>query len=140
MSGLVDYLRARLDEEEQRERSKVTTIADAPSAEVEMSSGGVMSCYLNGFPHRPEFAIPWKEYVAQYCVSVPDAAALADIAAKRALIGDAVFAVQNSDRWGDDESPGAARAHGYATFAEKALETLAQVYADRDDFDPAWRK
>jgi hypothetical protein len=109
MSDLVEFLRARLDEDEDIARRAAFGWGSTWTTENDV---------LN----------EWSAHLARN----DPARVLADIAAKRAIVGH----VEAMDH-------GGARAHEqfrqWEVSGEEILCHLAAVYADHPDYDPAWR-
>jgi hypothetical protein len=83
---IVEFLEARITEDEEREARK---FRDKPGAlagyTVTSTSEGEFGVALNGSTERPRF-MSIAEYVERFCEPAPDVRMLAECAAKRAII------------------------------------------------------
>jgi len=127
MSDLVEFLRARLDEDQRAAQAvphrgpfRLRPGADAIWVD---SADDTLTVALVPIP---------AEAMAGHIARHDPARVLADIAAKRAVIGH----IEAMDH-------GGARAHEqfrqWEVSGEDILCHLAAVYADHPDYDPAWR-
>lgn len=131
----LDYLRARLDEEEAQARRAIAEPDDdgvwsdeRPYEHSAMVTGAGITIYDEG-GHSPQQA--W--HIAYW----DPARVLAEIAAKRQIIclyQEAMAADQNRMEGYEIHEN-----EGERSIIHHVVIALVQVYADRDDFDPAWR-
>jgi hypothetical protein len=109
--SLVEFLRARLDEQEAWNKSGDFTSID--------------NCQECAFGEQPE---------SPYSTAL----LLADIAAKRAIIRNAKVQLAWADQRPDDD-PNVERIDGAATVNESVLEYLALPHADHPDYREEWK-
>lgn len=131
MSGLVDYLRARLDEEE--DAAKRAAFGWGAEWTARDASEGDCPWAVVDAAGKRDAVVSEDLDVIQHCAIHDPARVLADIAAKRAALDHAQRRCAAADNSNDPAD------HLVAGGALEVMERLAQVYADRDDFDPTWR-
>ena len=131
MSELVDYLLARLDEEEDAAKRAGFGWGADWAAEDRFTDGYEYAVIV---AQGSIDAVTSEDGDVVRHIAIHDPArVLAEIAAKRAVLDHAERRCSDAATSGD---PSACLIAGGVL---EAVERLAQVYAGRDDFDPAWR-
>jgi Family of unknown function (DUF6221) len=127
MADLVEYLRARLDEEQMRadpgpEPVEPEALIPEWSAWYELHEE--WQGRRNEQPHERDCAYRMIEFNEDCDCGYPGGV-LADIAAKRAILD---LWERREGKWSGDFDQD-----------DELLRAMAQAYAYRDDFDPAWK-
>lgn len=136
MSGIVDFLEARLREDEMYAVHATNAGSHWHSG---MVGGGEVQVYdAIGTPlARPVGA--WSAEIGMHIAHFDPARALAEIAAKRCII--ATYRNWSApESWGPNEGRVRTDAYAYATQTElrNAIYVLAQPYHEHPDFQPGW--
>jgi len=119
MSAETEYLLARYAEDE--------AVAREVQEKVRPNDRGRVDYYEDASGSAA--SIIWDVDYDQGGYTITAARALADIAAKRAIVGILAEGWPDEDRY----------TMGWQDAADVAVKALLQPYADREDFDPAWR-
>jgi hypothetical protein len=129
---LVDFLRARLDEDEALAR-------EAPPGPWHIGNAVDPSqpCSVHTFPGVRLVADGLNWLVAEHIARQNPARALAEVEAKRAVIRDFEFAELALSPAEPGTSPHDLMA-GAANTLKRTLRLFARVYRNHRDFDPAW--
>lgn len=138
MSGIVEFLTARLDEDEQDAKDAASRRGPHWLAEEYRDDGWGVSrdraVIASGKPIVTEDNDYSSAMTIDHIARHDPARVLADVAAKRAIVDEYMAAVRSVAEYPDDRS---------AIMAEwsfkRAVRRLAQPHADHPDFDPAWK-
>jgi hypothetical protein len=126
--GLVEWLRAQLDEDERLAREATVDVPAEPDA------SGVWP----GWPWSPgdTSGLPW----VQHCMRHDPARVLAEVQSKRLILEAAVDAASRRLYYErDGEEPFAAESVGFDEAMTKVLRLLALPYQDRPGYLEQWR-
>lgn len=144
MTGLVEFLTARLDEDERIARTAIAgPWAVAPNGEVyapgfdrevQLSRGKFMTEHLYVTSDSEGLSASVLEEEAVHIARHNPARVLAEVAAKRSLIGEIEsYEAKIEGEWGSGLA-----GSGFGDW-ESALRFLAAPYADHPEFDESWR-
>ena len=137
MGDLIEFLRERLDEEE------ATAVEAGPApwcwsgldGDYPTLDSGTDACILTAWVHGDDGGIVVERPDAAHIAYWDPARVLAEVAAKRAIIDGLSVFESRLDL--DGEPVGMIRTLTGRAYRLATL-TLAQVYAEHPDFDPAW--
>lgn len=125
MTDLVEFLRARLDEDERIARGEITRREVWQSKLDQMRRFGEMVGV--GLIDYDELGAPGDP-----------ARVLVEVETKRWIIDALVPEVEDMDETIHQEFCGAANPDAHNYIAAQLLQRMAQIYADHPDYDPAW--
>lgn len=141
LSDLIEFLRARLDEDEAMARA---ALGDDEAWRLDRSGGRVLSESMHGAFGQWIAQPDGDEMIAEHIARWSPARVLAETAARRAVLN-----LYLETRDGDLDTWSVGRLYGLETAVEAiaqrlygleaAVEAIAQPYADHPDFDPCWR-